>query len=570
MTPFSFTAILLPLLAAALTISPPARAILHPLDSEALEQWWIDHPTPRDWQQAIPEIDASLLETYREQGQEAFRDGTPFRQWWTHLQWLLTHDPALQSSGMLQGFRELGQQPEITAAFLQALHPEDNREKALEILLSLYLARQDAFPEYTELAVAFAIVFDQPFPQNWPHHQVPRQRVPFGDEQVLTRFDFYVQLDDDRDTEYDLDGELPARLLKFMVDSTIRLDEFRWVQEELDFDLDDLENAFSFISYDTPRMLDGQMVWPYPSYRLRDILENTGICVDQAYFATMVGKALGVPTLYFSGQGAGGGHAWFGYLEDDDQWRTDIGKYASQNYPVGNALDPQTWQPINDASLTILSEGWEEEPNWEPVRQAYRFAQRHPDQPEYPQILEDCLELMPLNIQPWRARAQWLEQQGQTETLKTHLQAWIEQFDDHSDFKIEAQRQLLTLYQAENHPQARELQDDMVRENRKKRFDLGIASGVGPILDHLDQGSWEKAQEEYKRLVRRFDDQGGGNLFYQVVRPYVLICLDEEKWEFAKEGLDYAERKMEFSESSILAREFADLTKLLETAETEL
>ena len=90
-----------------------------------------------------------------------------------------------------------------------------------------------------------------------------------------------------------------------------------------------------------------------PTYTLEDIKNNGGICVDQAYYATILGKGRGIPTLYFHGQGASGGHAWFGYLSHGGKWELDCGRYESQNYPKGYAVDPQTWQRIDDTILIL-------------------------------------------------------------------------------------------------------------------------------------------------------------------------------------------------------------------------
>ena len=73
--------------------------------------------------------------------------------------------------------------------------------------------------------------------------------------------------------------------------------------------------AFKSIQYDKPRLSAGVFSWPNGPYTLASISERGGICVDQAYFSSMSGKAKGIPTLTFVGQGSGGGHAWFGFLK---------------------------------------------------------------------------------------------------------------------------------------------------------------------------------------------------------------------------------------------------------------
>ena len=87
---------------------------------------------------------------------------------------------------------------------------------------------------------------------------------------------------------------------------------------------------------------------------LRLVAPGSDEFVTEAY-ASEIGKGRGVPTIYFTGQGTDGGHAWFGYLSRSGKWELDCGRYASQNYPKGYALDPQTWQVVNDTTLQDLA-----------------------------------------------------------------------------------------------------------------------------------------------------------------------------------------------------------------------
>ncbi|MDI1320889.1 MAG: hypothetical protein PSW75_11960, partial [bacterium] len=108
--------------------------------------------------------------------------------------------------------------------------------------------------------------------------------------------------------------------------------------------------------YRKDRVALNQFNWPGADYRLDTILAQGGICVDQAYFASTVGKAKGIPTIMFSGAGLDGRHAWFGYLDAGERWHLDCGRYADQRYVVGVAYDPQTWANINDHELLFITE----------------------------------------------------------------------------------------------------------------------------------------------------------------------------------------------------------------------
>ena len=55
-------------------------------------------------------------------------------------------------------------------------------------------------------------------------------------------------------------------------------------------------NKYGAIKYDTPRLAVNEFSWPGYNgfYTLENIEEHGGICVDQAYFAVMTGRANGV------------------------------------------------------------------------------------------------------------------------------------------------------------------------------------------------------------------------------------------------------------------------------------
>jgi len=117
------------------------------------------------------------------------------------------------------------------------------------------------------------------------------------------------------------------------------------------------------------------MYWSGGPYTLANILQNGGICIDQAYFASEAGKARGVPTLLFGGEGQDGRHAWFGYLDSSHHWKLDAGRYDEQRLVTGIAYDPQTWRQISDHELQFLSERFHALPSFQQSRVQQVFAQ---------------------------------------------------------------------------------------------------------------------------------------------------------------------------------------------------
>jgi hypothetical protein len=540
-------------------------------NEQAMEQWWQEHPGPEEWAKGREVLLEQLRSAYESKPTSAFVSGSDFSEWFTLALFLKLVPAGGWDESKNARFRQLGKNIESIRIIIDNIHPKDDRRKVMEILFSLMEARPEAFPAYLKLAMAYAIVFDRDFPRNWPHHQVAREAVPIGNQSVVERFQYYYQLNEENELEYDLRTDLGVQDIKFIVDSLVSLDELTWGREESDQKASRLERAFSFIQYETIRAQQSVYRWPHGDYLLKNIVERGGICVDQAYFAYICGKAMGIPTLYFSGQGSGGGHAWFGFMERRGKWNLDVGRYASQNYPVGEARDPQVWERINDAELNFIAGDIRGQDNYWPARLEFFWARENRDAPWYADVLDEAIRKMPLLIEPWYVKAAYLEKKKNAqEELKELYLDWIRIFDDIADYKVDGQKRLLAIYEQEEHPDTEYLRKEIVRENRRKRFDIGIASGAAPVLEKIDNDDWEGAEKEFKRMVRKFDEQGGGNLFYKLIRPYVRTCLEEEKYENADTALDYVDSRMAISQDSIIGKELARLRELLEKAEEQV
>lgn len=190
----------------------------------------------------------------------------------------------------------------FSAQFFGEVSALDFLPRVLEILGELQAKRPDQFRTYPSLALAIALVYDVPPPPHWPHAQVSATALPRVLPQPLEAFDWWVGQDRKGRTAHRL-SRLPARELKYVVDVSAPLAELTWAQDALPVDLAAVPDLYNRVEYRTERVARNQPLWPGPTYRLRDLLETGGICADQAYFAAMVGKARGVPTLLFQGAG---------------------------------------------------------------------------------------------------------------------------------------------------------------------------------------------------------------------------------------------------------------------------
>jgi hypothetical protein len=258
--------------------------------------------------------------------------------------------------------------------FFSILKPVDRLPNVFAILEGLHRRDAAKFERYSSLALALAVVYDVPPPPWWPHFQVSQDALSRKLPNPAAPFDFFTHEDMLGHTYHSL-TRLRAEELKFVVDAAAPIPELIWSQQAVGYQLDSFEGAYFMVKYRTDRAAtEAAMTWSGEPYTLDSIYAEGGICVDQAYFATEAGKARGIPTLLFIGAGQDGHHAWFGYLDGQNKWRLDAGRYAEQRLVTGNALDPQTWSVISDHELQFLSERFRALPSYMESRVHAEFA----------------------------------------------------------------------------------------------------------------------------------------------------------------------------------------------------
>jgi len=559
-------AILLLALAAA---SCPVQEVLSQSPQQALpswsgnaqKDWWAKNPSPDLWPQAADALQARLEASYKQNGARAFSD-SDFQSWLEHLEWIrlgLDCSDALADPTDLKTFITLGQDETVSHLFVEKLDLLDVKKEALKNLLRLAEANPADLHEYAALGVAYSLVFDQPFPEDWPHRQVNRDAVPIGDLDIVQRFHFYVQSNRDKKLDLDL-TQLSFENLKFLVDSEVSLSELAYAQKNR-ISYSQFSDAFFAIKYDNGRIGNATSVyiWPHPSYHLEDIEKEGGICIDQAYYAETLGKGRGIPTIRFTGYGMDGAHAWFGYLSNSGKWELDCGRYENQDFPKGFAVDPQTWQRIDDSVLQNLFKNGAKNPSYQPAMNALAWAHLHADDASYAHILDDAHSIMPEWSGTWRLQAALVDKGGDLDKKKEFYQNWINQFGNYPEMKVEGQKRLYLTLKAADNPDADGLLKDIVLQNRSEGFDLGIEAGSDAINEKLKAQDWDGARLAYERTIRDFGQQGGLTLYSRIVYPYITICLQNNKLDLADRAVTFTEDRMSIDAQSQVAQNFTKL-----------
>lgn len=448
-------------------------------------------------------------------------------------------------------------------AFFGNLTPDDFTPAVLDGLSRIYIERRDQWDEYQALAIALTLVFDQRLPQYWPHHQVAQELVPRARPDLLAAFDFWVNSQKSGATLMDI-RKLGADTLKFVVDAPVEFSEIEWAQKNARFPRTDWGRAFSSISYSRSRIASQQYDWPGSRYLLEEIQNQGGICVDQAYFATLSGKAKGLPTLYFSGQGSDGGHAWFGYFRGEGRWDLDCGRYENQNYAVGEALDPQSWRFISDHELQNLARSYRRSDAYvassNDVMMA-RFFEAEGDMESASVALESAVACSPQNPNAWVAREDFLTRTNASPALQmAHHEAALKQFFNDNDRRVYHQRALAQLASGEgNSDRADQLQKAIMSQNRRDRSDLSVQNGAETIRKRLEENDVDTALTELRGILSRLGQTAGGSIFYDIVRPTVQHLRAMGDTELAQRVINDARRAIRPESGGILDVDFSKL-----------
>lgn len=461
----------------------------------------------------------------------------------------------------------LARDPEFLEEFFANLSPHDFLPRVIGHLRDQFYAEPTRIRSYPGLAIAIAMVYDQQRPLTWPHHQVTAEDLPEFTPDVGEVLAFWMDANESRRLLNDL-RQLRASELKFIVDAFVPPSELLWAQSHLRLSKANFARAFGEVEYDAPRIERAAFHWPNGPYTLERIRDRGGICVDQAYFAMIAGKALGLPTLFFAGQGSDGGHAWFGYWKSPGKWELDCGRYENQNYAVGVALDPQTWLPISDHQLNFLSEGFHLRPEY--IASSHdlvmsRLLRRAGRDELAREAIESALETEPMNLDAWVAKAALLRDAGEAEeSLRQHFAAASKQFQRFDDIQAEFLGKLAEVARnAGDEGDASRIESQIMRQNRLARSDLSVKIAADRLTALVDQGKLDEALVEYRSQIARLAPTGGGNFFYDVVRPFVVKLAASGDHRSAERALEMGRRALDASPGSILDQEFAVLEESL-------
>ncbi len=241
-------------------------------------------------------------------------------------QWLLAHRP-------------------VARRMFRAVGGRYRPEKSLEALQQLQAADEQAVVAYPDLAVAFATA--------QPARHYRKQTSPAT---MLESFRWYTR--SNVRFRYDLKA-MPYELSRFLANSRLPLPERQWAVNAYRRYAEPAKSYFDLqYDYDYYRKGKPKKISKLP-YTLGNLRKVGGVCIDQAYYASEVCRALGIPAAIVVGEGSSGvGHAWVACLKIERggrsaTWDTHTGRYQAHQYYSGDVTDPAMGR-MHDSELMLV------------------------------------------------------------------------------------------------------------------------------------------------------------------------------------------------------------------------
>lgn len=246
--------------------------------------------------------------------------------------------------GLLTKNQELAE----TLAFLLETHRQP-MELIYHRLYKMHQALGNEIFKYPNVTAALCVTLYKPF-----HRHLNENLVTSPSPNAL--FKYYVRY---RRLMYFGIKNVPARLLVYVVDDCASIKEMTWALKR--YHGDPLVGQLFFdIRYDYAALAPGAIKRvDRAGYNLPNILKYGGICIDQAYFASAVGKAIGVPTAIDEGMSSVVGHAWVGFLQAHGEvgwWNFNVGRYSEYQGVIGMVKNPLTREREPDDFMSISAQ----------------------------------------------------------------------------------------------------------------------------------------------------------------------------------------------------------------------
>jgi hypothetical protein len=311
--------------------------------------------------------------------------------------------------------------PTLGPLLLTALSPRDNPARVLSVLSALRTNFGKTVEQFPELTVATCVVWDSPVKED----QAPQQANQAA-------CDIFAHLTQNRKQLRADPQSLPWPVLLYLVDSRITPQERQWALNTYRLPADP-GAAYFQVRYDMGAFSSGQWRGGQQPYTLANIQKLGGVCKDEAYFATEVARAYGIPATVCTGQsGAGEGfHAWVGLLKNTQRraaWDFETARYPEHGFWSGTVIDPQTGQKLTDGEAAMTAEWCFATSENRLLSLALTQSLDLLDQPHRIATCKAAIEAVPGNQQAWTALVNECAQPQTPPATVQEVAAVIERF----------------------------------------------------------------------------------------------------------------------------------------------
>ena len=234
---------------------------------------------------------------------------------------------------------------DLARLLIRAVDGSPDPAKAMQTFHALWKAEPKLVQEYANLAVAFAVA------------SPPKSK----DANVATLEESFRFYTDKRNAfHYDLRA-MPFELSVFLADTRLSLGERMWARKMYSGPGEPGGKAYFDLRDDYDYYRDGKAKKiDALAYTLPNLRQVGGVCIDQAYYAAQVCKAVGIPAAIDVGTGSSGmGHAWLASLKlsrdgREALWDLETGRYEALRFYVGEVRDPVTARAMPDCELALI------------------------------------------------------------------------------------------------------------------------------------------------------------------------------------------------------------------------
>jgi len=437
--------------------------------------------------------------------------------------------------------------------------PSDLLTESFSILDRLYLKNQYLFTQHPELAFAIAFVHDVPPPPIWPHPQVGQTVLPRQLRTPDETFDFFTNARNAKWFHSSI-KRIPLSEAIFLVDLIVTDSEIEWVRQHITIDPTEYDQVYTLVNYDLSRLQSGQFNWIYNDYSLATIKQVGGICVDQAYFASQVGKVQGLPTIEFLGSGLDGRHAWFGYLNSRGKWEMDAGRYADQRFVTGHAFHPQTWNFISDHEVAFIGTGYYKSATYFSSQIHYYWARLYSSLSEKElaeTAAKNAVAIDRRNAGAWSILIDLRKGLGMPQSqIDASYKSALSALRTYSDLEARFISEYADYLDETGRANSARLERSRITfKNKDTRSDLAIGNAVAVLEQSMREDSRGAQMYVFRKILHQVGAQGGIQVVDDLVVPFLNYLIKKGRPGEAKSAVLEAEKVLQPTMGSQMAKE---------------